>query len=93
MISDKEYIEDLEGIINILAKSYETNADTFFYQHLKTCSNSNPNRRDLTKCEESEISRFSLFEGRLQNIIKKFAKKDKGNPKNIEETVKRYETI
>jgi len=73
-LDDKTYIEDLEGLVCFLAKTYEKLKDTYWLNHLKTCGVDNPKRRDLTECEKSELNRFSLIQGsRLQKRVKQLA--------------------
>ena len=90
-MEDGEYIKDLEGLVLFLAKNYEATKEMYFDSHLKTCSVSNPNRRDLTDDEQREWQRFPLIQGsRLQSIISQIAKTNKPMPKNITETVNRF---
>lgn len=90
-MKDEDYIKELEGLICFLAGCYEVNKITYFDQHLKTCSVSNPNRRELTDAEKSEYMRFPLIQGsRLQNIVYNLYETKKPMPKKLEETLKRY---
>ncbi len=36
-MSDKEYINGLEYLVNSFAKSYQVNFDKFYWENFKTC--------------------------------------------------------
>ena len=78
VLSDAEYIQELEGLVCFLAGCYEKTKETYFDKHMETCSVANPNRRDLTESEQSEWQRFPMIQGlRLQHIISDIAKANK----------------
>ena len=86
-MTDKEYVEDLEGLVHFLAEIYEKVSQTYLYENLKTAS-----KRKLTKAEQSEINRFPLIQGhKLQRIVRELAQKEKPNPKNLEQTLVIYQ--
>lgn len=91
IISDSDYIKELESVVCFLAKCYEKAKNTYFDTHLETCSLSNPNRRDLSESEMSEWQRFPLIQGsRLQDMVSDFAKSEKPNPNNIHGMFERF---
>ncbi len=81
-ISDKEYIEDLEGLVKLLAGVYIDNKKVF-------C----PNRLDknITEIEKLNSRKFIRVQGFDANCtIPKFADSKKPIPKNLNRTVERY---
>lgn len=71
-LTDAEYIKELEGMLRVMARFYESCKETYFDKHLQTCSITNPDRRELTDAENSEWQRFPLVQGmKLQNIVEK----------------------
>lgn len=61
-------------ILVMLAKHYKDTKERYFDRHMKTCSMSNPNRRELTVFEQAEWQSFPLVQGtKLQNIVEKIA--------------------
>ena len=62
-MNDKEYISQLEGLVCFLANVYKKNEEEFHGKHIKTCSVTNSERRDLTEQEKDELSRFSAIQG------------------------------
>jgi hypothetical protein len=91
VLSDAEYIQELEGLVCFLARCYEKTLEVYHDTHLKTCSVANPERRELTDCEKSEYRRFPLIQGfRLQRIISDISKANKPNPINIQALVSRF---
>ena len=91
IISDVDYIKELEGLVCFLAGCYEKTKETYFDKHMETCSVANPNRRDLTESEQSEWQRFPMIQGaKLQNIISIIAKIDKPTPIDIQGLLERF---
>jgi hypothetical protein len=91
VLSDADYIKELEGLICFLAGCYEKTKETYFDKHLHTCSVANPNRRDLTDAEQSEWQRFPMIQGtRLQNIISAIAKANKPTPIDAQGLLERF---
>jgi hypothetical protein len=91
VLSDADYIKELEGLICFLAGCYEKTKETYFDKHLHTCSVANPNRRDLTDAEQSEWQRFPMIQGtRLQNIISAIAKANKPIPIDAQGLLERF---
>jgi len=91
MTKDEAYIKELEGLVCFLAKCYQRTKQTYFADHMYTCSTLNPDRRDLTKAEQSEWTRFPLIQGMsLQNTVKEFAESDKPNPVDLDNTKERF---
>ena len=91
VLSDADYIKELEGLVCFLAACYEKTLEVYHDTHLKTCSVANPERRELTDCEKSEYRRFPLIQGfRLQRIVSDISKANKPTPKNIQALVNRF---
>ena len=91
VLSDADYIQELEGLICFLAGCYEKAKETYFDKHMETCSVANPNRRDLTDAEQSEWQRFPMIQGtRLQHIVSDIAKANKPTPKDIQGLLSRF---
>lgn len=91
VLSDAEYIQELERLVCFLAGSYEKTKETYFDKHMETCSVANPNRRDLTEAEQSEWQRFPMIQGsRLQHIVSDIAKENKGTPKDVQGLLRRF---
>lgn len=90
IISDSDYIAELESVVCFLAGCYEKTKETYFDKHLHTCSRANPDRRDLTEVEQREWQRFPLIQGSiLQGLVSEMAKSNKPNPQRIKSMVKR----
>jgi hypothetical protein len=91
VLSDADYIKELEGLVCFLAGCYQKTLEVYHETHLKTCSVANPERRELTACEESEYRRFPLIQGFiLQRIVSDISKANKPTPKNIQALVSRF---
>lgn len=91
VLSDAEYIQELEGLVCFLARCYEKTKETYFDRHMETCSVANPNRRDLTEAEQSEWQRFPMIQGsRLQHIVSDIAKANKPTPKDVQGLLRRF---
>jgi hypothetical protein len=91
VLSDAEYIQELEGLVCFLAGCYEKTKETYFDKHMETCSVANPNRRDLTEAEKSEWQRFPMIQGsRLQHIVSDIAKSNKPTPKDVQGLLRRF---
>lgn len=91
VLSDAEYIQELEGLVCFLAECYEKTKETYFDKHMETCSVANPNRRDLTEAEQSEWQRFPMIQGsRLQHIVSDIAKSNKPTPKDVQGLLRRF---
>lgn len=91
VISDAEYIRELEGLVCFLSGCYEKAKNTYHDKHLETCSRANPNRRDLTECEQNEWQRFPLIQGtKLQHVILDISQSKKPTPENIDGFLKRF---
>lgn len=91
VLSDADYIKELEGLVCFLSTCYEKTLEVYHDTHLKTCSVANPERRELTDCEKSEYRRFPLIQGfRLQRIVSDISKANKPTPKNIQALVSRF---
>lgn len=91
VLSNAEYIRELEGLVCFLAGCYEKTKEIYFDKHMETCSVANPNRRDLTEAEQSEWQRFPMIQGsRLQHIISDIAKANKPTPKDAQGLLRRF---
>ncbi len=91
VLSDAEYIKELEGLVCFLAGCYEKTKETYFDKHMETCSITNPNRRDLTEAEEREWQRFPMIQGtRLQHVVSNIVKVNKPTPKDIQGLLRRF---
>jgi len=91
VLSDTDYIKELEGIICFLAGCYDKTKEIYFDKHMNTCSASNPNRRDLTDAEQSEWQRFPMIQGtKLQHVISDIAKANKPNPNDVDSMLRRF---
>jgi len=91
VLSDAEYIQELEGLVCFLAGCYEKTKEIYFDKHMETCSVANPNRRDLTEAEQSEWQRFPMIQGsRLQHIISDIAKANKPTVKDAKGLLRRF---
>ena len=78
VLSQEDYIKQLEGLVCALANCYEKCKETYFDKHLNTASRANENRRDLTEQEQSEINRFPLIQGTAnQFAVEKMSKSNK----------------
>ena len=94
VLDDQTYINELEGVVCFLAQTYEKLKDTYFDAHMKTCSITNPNRRDLTDNEQKEWQRFTLIQGgKLQNIVRHFAETNKPRPNDIDKALERFKAL
>lgn len=90
-MSDEEYIIGLEFFVHFLSKVYSQCKDTYHDKNLGISSILNPNRRQLTQCEQDEWSKFPLIQGiKLQNYVSSFANTVKRTPIELDEFVKRY---
>jgi len=91
VLSDAEYIQELEGLVCFLAGCYEKTKETYFDKHMETCSVANPNKRDLTEAEQSEWQRFPMIQGSiLQHIVSDIAKANKPTPKDVQGLLRRF---
>ncbi len=91
IISDADYIKELEGFARFLASCYEKAKETYFDKHMETSSVANPNRRDLTEAEQKEWQRFPLVQGLIvQDAVSKIAKSNKPNPIDLKQMMKRF---
>ena len=91
VLSDADYIKELEGIICFLAGCYDKTKEIYFDKHMNTCSVSNPNRRDLTDAEQSEWQRFPMIQGmKLQHVISDIAKANKPKPNDVDGVLRRF---
>lgn len=92
ILTDAEYIKELEGMLRVMATFYQSCKETYFDKHFKTCSRANPDRRELTMVEHSEWQRFPLIQGtKLQHIVLTIAKSEKDNPEKIDAMIARFE--
>lgn len=66
-MKDKDYIEALEAYLIAVAGSYLKCKEEYYNRHLKTIASDNPERRELSEAERSELVRFPLIQG-LENI-------------------------
>ena len=88
------YIEQLEGIVCFLAGCYEKAKETYFDTHMKVCSNSNPERRELTECEQKEWQKFPIIQGtRIKTIVSEISKLNIPPPDNIEDFFTKFKSI
>ncbi len=91
LMSDAEYIKELEGFVCFLAGCYELTKEVYFDKHMKTCSVSNPDRRELTESEQREWQRFPMIQGTaLQHIVSDMAKENKPPPKDAQGMLRRF---
>jgi len=91
VLSDAEYIKELEGLVCFLAGCYEKTKETYFDKHMYTCSVTNPNRRNLSEAEQSEWQRFPMIQGSiLQHIVSDIAKANKPTPKDVQGLLRRF---
>lgn len=94
VLSDADYIQELEGLVCFLAGCYEKAKETYFDNHMATCSVANPNRRDLTEAEQNEWQRFPMIQGSiLQHIVSDIAKANKPEPKDIQGLLRRLKAF
>ena len=94
LLSDADYIKELEGLVCFLAGCYGKAKETYFDKHMNTCSVENPNRRDLADAEKSELLRFPLIQGiALQHTISDIAKSNKPTPSDIQGLLRRIEAL
>lgn len=90
LLSDAEYIKELESAVCFLARCYEKTKEIYFDKHMNTSSVANHNRRELTDAEQSEWQRFPMIQGsRLQHIVSDIAKSNKPNPSDIQGLLRR----
>lgn len=89
-LPDSEYIKELEGLVCFLARCYEKTKQVYFEKHLETCSVANPERRDLTDVEKSELHRFPLVQGtKLQQIVTDISNANKPDPVDLHGALQR----
>lgn len=87
---DQQYINELEKLLLFVSSCYESAKYVFYDKHIETCSSGNPNRRELTDIEFSELSRFPTVQGfSNRHFIQKLAKKHKPSKTNWELLEKR----
>lgn len=88
-MTDKEYIEGLEYLVNSFAKSYQVNFDKFYWKNFETCSSANPDRRELTELEKTILMRFTTYQGRFRKKVKEIASLEKTEPNQLSKVVER----
>ena len=59
----EKYIQSLESLVCFYASCYEACRETYQTKHYKTCSISNPNRRELTESEINDLMNFPQIQG------------------------------
>lgn len=86
-MSDQEYIKGLEYLVKSFANAYQVNFEKFYWENFKTCSITNPNRRELTELEKTIIMRFTTYQGSFRKKVKQIANLKIEQPENLTKTV------